>query len=225
LIVDDDPLARAAASSALRDGGFDTTTTDDVTAIMRDLAAVDRYDLIILDVMLPAISGFTICRAVRTVSGIPIILVTARSESSDVVTGLELGADDYVTKPFTPSELVARARATVRRAPERGAHQRPAEVRVRDLEIDEGAFRARRGDEDLPLTTIELRLLIELTRHVDQVLTRDVLLERVWGYDYLGDSRLVDMAVKRLRAKLGEPPCPPAYITTVRGVGYRFERA
>jgi two-component system response regulator MtrA len=224
LIVDDDPMARDAAASALREGGFDTTEGGDPAAIMRDLASVDRYDLVVLDVMMPVVSGFDICRAVRTVSGVPIILLTARTGSVDVVTGLELGADDYVTKPFTPSELVARARATVRRGPERGDPKPPAAFGLRDLEVDEVAFRARRGDQDLPLTTIELRLLIELTRHVDQVLTRDVLLERVWGYDYLGDSRLVDMAVKRLRAKLGEPPGPPAYITTVRGVGYRFER-
>jgi two-component system response regulator MtrA len=149
-------------------------------------------------------------------------MLTARADTADVVAGLELGADDYVTKPFEPAELVARVRAVLRRSTETDGE--PGSVlRGRDVVVDEGAFRAHRGDRELKLTATEFRLLAELVRHVGLVLTREVLLERVWGYDYLGDSRLVDMAMMRLRDKLGDPPESPPYVSTVRGVGYRFE--
>jgi two-component system response regulator MtrA len=179
--------------------------------------------MVVLDLMLPGIDGLEVCRAIREQSNIPIVILTARTDAPDVVAGLECGADDYVTKPFDPAVLTARVRAVLRRTTDdpRGA----AVVKARDLVVDEPAFVARRGDEILPLTTIELRLLIELLRDAGTALSRATLLERVWGYDYLGDSRLVDMAIKRLRDKLGEPDDAPPYIATVRGVGYRFEVA
>jgi two-component system response regulator MtrA len=148
-------------------------------------------------------------------------MLTARAETADVVAGLELGADDYVTKPFEGPELVARVRAVVRRAT---AEEHSPVLHIRGLDIDPAAFSAHRDGKKVDLTATEFRLLHELARNVGQVLTREVLLERVWGYDYLGDSRLVDMALKRLRDKIGDDPKNPAYIATVRGVGYRFER-
>jgi two-component system response regulator MtrA len=174
----------------------------------------------VLDVMLPGVSGFDLCRELRGSTTAPILMLTARADSADVITGLELGADDYVTKPFDPDVLVARAKAALRRATGGDV----TALRVRDLLVDEASFRVFKGSTELALTSIELRLLAELVRNADQVLTREVMLDRVWGYDYLGDSRLVDMAVKRLRDKLGQPDVGPPYIATVRSVGYRFDR-
>jgi two-component system response regulator MtrA len=173
-----------------------------------------------LDLMLPTIDGFQVCSQIRSRSSVPIVMLTARTDSADVVAGLALGADDYVTKPFVPAELVARAHAAIRRA----SGELCVPWRVRDLEIDESAVSARRGDEDLRLTAMELRLLAALARRPGEAVSREELLELVWGYDYLGDSRLVDMAVLRLRTKLGDPDNDPPYIATVRSVGYRFER-
>jgi two-component system response regulator MtrA len=177
------------------------------------------FDLVILDVMLPSLDGYEVCRQLRRESRVPILMVSAKSDPVDVVVGLELGADDYVRKPFELPELVARARAAVRRAAE--APEEPVLVRG-DLEIDPGAFAARKGGEELPLTATEFKLLLELARRPGQVFTRDLLLERVWSYEYLGDSRLVDVAVQRLRAKIEDDPKEPKLVQTVRGVGYRF---
>ena len=218
LIVEDDALVREAVTLVLDRAGFETATAADGTAALEAVAA-DAPALVVLDVMLPGIDGFSVCRELRRTSTVPIVMLTARADTADVVTGLELGADDYVTKPFEPSELAARVRAVLRRT---GADD-ASPVEARGLVVDEAAFRAYKGSDELPLTTMELRLLAELVRSAGTVLTREVLLDRVWGYDYLGDSRLVDMAVKRLRDKLGDPPDPPPYIATVRGVGYRFE--
>src|SRR5688500_5022799 len=171
--------------------------------------------------MLPALDGYEVCREIRRESRVPIIMLSARSDTVDVVVGLELGADDYVTKPFEMPELVARARAALRRAAEAPAE--PA-LTVDDLEIDPVGFRALRKGEELALTATEFRLLHELARRPGQVFTRELLLERVWNYEYLGDSRLVDVAVQRLRAKVEDDPANPVLIRTVRGVGYRFER-
>jgi two-component system response regulator MtrA len=151
---------------------------------------------------------------------VPIVMWTARVDTPDVVRGLELGADDYLTKPFVPEELIARARAALRR----GVTSTPSRWKVRDLEIDEEAFTVRRAGDELTLSATETRLLMALASRAGQVRSREDLLEQVWGYDYLGDSRLVDMAVLRLRAKLAEPPDDPPYIETVRSMGYRFAR-
>ncbi len=223
LLVEDDRTVREVASLVLERAGFAVTTIADGDAGLAEALRPGAHDLVILDLMLPGRSGLDVCRELRRSSNIPVVILTARADAADVVAGLELGADDYVTKPFEPAVLAARARAVLRRtsSDEEGS---PSVVAARDLRVDEGAFCAYRDGEVLPLSSTELRLLAELLRHAGQVLSREILLDRVWGYDYLGDSRLVDMAILRLRDRLGEPDAPPPYITTVRGVGYRFER-
>jgi two-component system response regulator MtrA len=222
LVVEDDRSVRDVATMVLEREGFQVSTVEDGAAAIAAATTPGAHDLVVLDLMLPNVSGLDVCREVRRTSNIPIVMLTARSETSDMVAGLELGADDYITKPFEPSVLAARVRAVLRRTSEDDTSL--AVVTARDVRVDEQAFQAQRGDDPLALSTTEFRLLAELVRHAGTVLTREVLLQRVWGYDYLGDSRLVDMAVMRLREKLGEPAAPPPYVTTVRGVGYRFER-
>jgi two-component system response regulator MtrA len=220
LVVEDDASVREAVTLVLERDDFRVTTADD-GAMALDVFGQEEWDLVVLDLMLPHIDGFEVCRRLRSLSAVPIVMLTARADTDDVVAGLELGADDYVVKPFDPRELAARARAAVRRATEAV----PPRWKARDLEVDEEAFSVHRDGSELPLSAMELRLLIALASRPGQVLTRESLLERVWGYDYLGDSRLVDMAILRLRGKLGDPPSPPPYIETVRSVGYRFSCA
>jgi two-component system, OmpR family, response regulator MtrA len=220
LLVEDDPSIREVTGLGLTRAGFRVTSTGDGREGLQR-ARRDAFELVLLDVMLPSLDGFEVCREIRKNSTIPIIMLTARSEPTDVVVGLELGADDYVTKPFELSELVARVRAVLRRA--RSEREDPV-IEVGSLRIDPSGFSARRADKELSLTATEFRLLLELARHAGQVLTREQLLRRVWNYDYLGDSRLVDVAVQRLRAKLHDDAVSPRVITTVRGVGYRLER-
>src|SRR6266581_2902800 len=222
LVVEDDRSIRETLTLGLEAAAFRITScADGREGLLRFRR--DPFDLVLLDVMLPSLDGFDVCREIRKDSRVPIVMLTARTETSAVVTGLELGADDYVTKPFEMPELVARLRAVIRRsrAPE------PAEpvIRAGDLEIDPSGFVARKDGATVALTATEFRLLLELARHPGHVLSRDVLLARVWNYDYLGDSRMVDVAVQRLRAKVEEDPAEPRLITTVRGVGYRFEKA
>ena len=219
LLVEDDRSIREMTAVGLRRAGFDVTTA---AAGDEALAAVGagRFDVLVLDVMLPGRDGFEVCREVRRTRSTPILMLTARADSHDIVTGLELGADDYVTKPFELPVLIARLRAVLRRGV---APEQPERRMVGDLEIDEAAFRARRAGRELTLTATEFRLLAQLAARPGQVYTRELLLEQVWGYDFLGDSRLVDVAVQRLRAKVDAEGLPPL-ITTVRGVGYRLER-
>ena len=219
LLVEDDLSLQRSATLLLERAGFTVRVAADGAEAL-DIVARDRFDLLLLDVMLPGVDGFEVCRQVRRTSRMPIVMLTARSDITDVVVGLELGADDYITKPFEGPELTARVRAVLRRA---AAEPDAPLVRVRELEIDTAAFSATQGGVELDLTATEFRLLTELARSAGRVLTREALLERVWGYDYLGDSRLVDMAVKRLRDKLDDDPRDPRHITTIRGVGYRFE--
>jgi two-component system response regulator MtrA len=219
LLVEDDRSIRQLVELGLERAGFA------VTPVADGREALDRFrsgghDAIVLDVMLPSLDGLEVCREIRRTSLVPIIMLTARAETPDVVAGLELGADDYVTKPFEVAELVARIRSVLRRTAAAETH-RPR--RVGDLEIDEDAFQARRAGVPVPLTATEFRLLAELARRPGRVLSRDALLDAVWGYGYLGDSRLVDVAVQRLRAKVERDPAHPALIVTVRGVGYRME--
>lgn len=220
LVVEDDPSIREATALGLERAGFRVTSAADGREGLERFRR-DPFDLVVLDVMLPAVDGFDVCREIRRESGVPIIMLTARTDPTDIVAGLELGADDFVTKPFDLPVLLARARAVLRRG---DAGRREAPLRVGELEIDRSAFTARKQGRELPLTATEFRLLVELARRPGQVFTRELLLQSVWDYDYLGDSRLVDVAVQRLRAKVEDDPANPRVITTVRGVGYRLER-
>lgn len=219
LVVEDDASVRLAITLVLEREGLEVVAVGDGREATR-LAREDLYDLVLLDLMLPSLSGLEVCRDIRTHSRVPIIMVTARSNSADVVAGLDVGADDYVTKPFEPSELSARARSAIRRATEAN----PSVWQIHDLVIDEAGFRVTKAGAEVTVSVTEMRLLLVLARHPGQVMTREVLLERVWGYDFLGDSRLVDMAMLRLRNKLGPSPTGESYVTTVRSIGYRFER-
>ncbi len=221
LLVEDDPSIREMAALGLSNAGFRVTSCADGREGLERLRR-DPFDLAVLDVMLPSLDGFEITREVRKDSRVPIVMLTARADATDVIVGLELGADDYVTKPFDMPVLVARCRSVLRRAAAEPADQI---LRVGDLEIDVAGFVARRDGRDLALTATEFRLLVELARGAGQVRTRDVLLARVWEYEYLGDSRLVDVAIQRLRAKIEDDPTRPARISTVRGIGYRLERS
>ena len=219
LLVEDDRSIREVTSLGLRGSGLRVDTAADGREALAHFRA-RPCDVVVLDVMLPELDGLEVCREIRRSSRVPILMLSARGDTVDVVVGLELGADDYVTKPFEIAELVARIRAVLRRA-----HEPPVEevLHVGDIEIDAAAFRATRDGADLQLTATEFRLLVELARRPGQVFTRELLLERVWEYEYLGDSRLVDIAVQRLRAKIELEPGSPQLITTVRGVGYRLE--
>ena len=220
LLVEDDASIREVATLGLEQAGLRVTAVGDGREGLSRFRE-GGFDLVLLDVMLPSLDGFEVLREIRRDSGTPIVMLTARSELHDIVVGLELGADDYVTKPFELPELVARIKAVLRRAAPGGDGD--STLSVAGLEIDPGGFSVRKGGEEVNLTATEFRLLHELARRPKQVFTRDLLLELVWNYDYLGDSRLVDAAVQRLRAKVEDDPKQPTLIRTVRGVGYRFD--
>ena len=217
LLVEDDASIREVTALGLEQAGFRVAAAADGRDGLARFRAGD-FDLVVLDVMLPEVDGLAVLREIRSGSRIPVVMLSAKADTVDVVVGLELGADDYVTKPFELRELVARIRAALRRA------EPPDEevLAVGDVEIEPVGFRVRKRGEEVALTATEFRLLLELARRPRQVFTRELLLERVWNYDYLGDSRLVDVAVQRLRAKLEDDPKQPTLIVTVRGVGYRL---
>ncbi len=221
LTVEDDERIRQAVKLALEDEGWDVDEADTgETALdrFRDRAA----DVVLIDIMLPGMDGFEVCRSVRRVSDVPIIMVTARNDTHDVVAGLEAGADDYLTKPFAPKELSARIRALLRRArsSDAGAMER---ITVGDLEISPEEGTVTKAGEELHLTKTEFKLLVELATQPGKVFSREVLLERVWGYDYFGDGRLVDVHVRRLRTKVESDPASPRYVVTSRGLGYKLQ--
>ena len=221
LLVEDDPSIREVTAIGLTAAGFSVTSAvDGVEALDRFRA--EPFELVLLDVMLPRMDGYEVCRQIRRTSTVPVLMLTARADTMDVVVGLEAGADDYVRKPFEVPELIARIRAALRRAGA-GADEAGRLV-LGPLELDVPGRTVQRGGADIPLTRTEFDLLLELVRHAGQVLSRDVLLDRVWGYDYLGDSRLVDVAIQRLRSKVELDPAVPSLIQTVRGAGYKAVR-
>ena len=220
LIVEDDERIRSSMRLALEEEGY---TVDGVGSGEEAIASfgAEPYELVLIDLMLPGIDGFEACRTLRHMSTVPVIMVTARSDTHDVVAGLEAGADDYLTKPFAPKELSARIRALLRRV--RPTEPGSAHLRFGDLEIipDEGVV--RRSGVEVHLTKTEFRLLVELASSPGRVFSREVLLERVWGYDYFGDGRLVDVHVRRLRTKVEHDAANPRHVVTVRGLGYKLQ--
>lgn len=220
LTVEDDERIRTAVKLALEDEGWkvdEAETGED---------ALERFsqsptDVVLIDIMLPGVDGFEVCRSIRRMSDVPIIMVTARDDTHDIVAGLEAGADDYLTKPFQPKELSARIRALLRRV--RTTDSGATHLRFGDLEIvpEEGVV--RQGGDEVHLTKTEFRLLLELANSPGRVLSREVLLERVWGHGYFADGRLVDVHIRRLRTKVEADPANPRHVVTVRGLGYKLQ--
>jgi len=222
LIVDDEPTLRETLAEALDADGFRVLTAAD------GREALSRFrehqpDLVVLDLMLPELSGVEVCRIIRAESGVPIVMLTAKSSEIDKVVGLELGADDYVTKPFSLRELTARIRALLRRTEQLAEAPTPL-VELGALTVDLAGHRLLRDGELVPLKPKVFELLAYLLRHPGQVLSREQLLEHVWGYDYAGETRTVDVHVHWLRAAIEPAPAEPVYLHTVRGVGYVFRR-
>lgn len=223
LLVEDDERIRTSMRLSLEDEGYEVEEADtgEEAVEIHARALGDRpFDLIVVDIMLPGMDGFECCRELRKVSSVPIIMVTARTDTHDVVAGLEAGADDYVTKPFEPKELAARIRALLRRA--RTGETGLVALDFGDLEILPEAGVVRRAGEEVHLTRTEFLLLCELAANSGKVLSREQLLERVWSYDYFGDGRLVDVHVRRLRTKIEIDPSDPRHVLTVRGLGYKL---
>jgi len=220
LAVEDDERIRTAVKLALEDEGW---TVDEAANGEDALALFQREpaDVVLIDIMLPGIDGFEVCRSIRRTSDVPIVMVTARADTHDVVAGLEAGADDYLTKPFAPKELSARIRALLRRA--RTSDVSSPHLRFGDLEIvpEEGVV--RRNGRDVHLTKTEFRVLVELAQSPGRVFSREVLLERIWEHGYFGDGRLVDVHVRRLRTKIEADPANPRHVVTVRGLGYKLQ--
>ncbi len=216
LLVEDDPRIRGALVLGLTDEGYEVVEAGSGESALRRLDQHD-VDVVLLDLMLPGMDGFAVCRALRSRGDLPIIMLTARGGAEDVIRGLEAGADDYVTKPVGASELAARIRALLRRA----RPEKPV-LAAGDVQIHPDRGVATRRGEDVHLTLTELRLLTELAAAAGSVVTREQLLERVWGYDYFGDTRLLDVHVRRLRRKIEDDPSNPRLVLTVRGVGYRL---
>lgn len=220
LTVEDDERIRTAVRMALEDEGWEVAESDNGEDALL-MFGQQPTDVVLIDIMLPGIDGFDVCRSIRRVSDVPIVMVTARADTHDVVAGLEAGADDYLTKPFAPKELSARIRALLRRSRSSGA---PAgDMSFGDLEVipDQGVV--RRGGEEVHLTKTEFRLLVELASAPGKVFSRESLLEKVWGYGYFGDGRLVDVHIRRLRTKIETDPADPQYVVTVRGLGYKLQ--
>jgi DNA-binding response OmpR family regulator len=220
LLVDDEPRIRRVLRLALEDEGYQVAEAAngyDALAVLRR----EPPDVVLLDLMLPDRDGFAVCREIRRSSDVPVIMVTARTDSHDVVAGLEAGADDYVTKPLVAKELSARIRALLRRVEPASARYADL-IEVGDLRIDVGAAEVSRAGTVLPLTRTEFKLLAELAGAEGKVLSREQLLSKVWGYGYFGDSRIVDVHIRRLRLKIEHDPASPKHLVTARGLGYRL---
>ncbi len=230
LLVEDDDALRLGLRYALEDEGHVVVEAPDAATALAEFE-LEAPDLVLLDLRLPDRSGFEVCRELRRTSFVPIVIVTAQDDTHDLVAGLEAGADDYVTKPVTAKALAARVRAHLRRAAWQGTSPRGSTgidaemLALVGLEIREDEAVVLRHGRRVPLTKTEFRLLCEFARHPNQLLSRDQLLESVWGYDYVGDGRLVDTHVRRLRGKIEDEPDHPSLIVTARGLGYRLEVA
>lgn len=222
LVVEDDDGIRSSLCMTLRDDGYTVTDFADAETALERMRS-SPADLVLVDVMLPGMSGLDLCHRIRQHSDVPIIIVTARDDSHDVVAGLEAGADDYVTKPFNVKELAARVRALLRRT--RGGLTDSEQLRIGDVVIAPQQGVVTVDDRPVELTKTEFKLLCELAVNARRVLSRDQLLENVWGYDYFGDGRIVDAHVRRLRKKLEPDPAAPRYVLTVRGIGYKLDDA
>ena len=216
LVVDDDIALAEMIGIVLHGEGFEPSFCAD-GALALDAFHAGKPDLVLLDLMLPGLDGIEVCRLIRAESGTPIIMLTAKSDTTDVVKGLESGADDYMVKPFNPKELVARIKTRLRPTPA-GAL---GSLQIGDLVVDAAGHEVRRGEQRINLTPLEFDLLLALASKPQQVFTREMLLEQVWGYHYKADTRLVNVHVQRLRAKVEDDPDNPRIVMTVRGVGYR----
>ncbi len=220
LTVEDDERIRTAVRLALEDEGWEVLEADNGEDAL-SMFKRETADVVLIDIMLPGIDGFEVCRSLRRNSDVPIVMVTARDDTHDVVAGLEAGADDYLTKPFAPKELSARIRALLRRA--RTTDPGVTHLRFGALEIIPEEGRVTLDGEEVHLTKTEFKLLVELASSPGRVFSREVLLERVWGYDYFGDGRLVDVHVRRLRTKIEADAANPNHVLTVRGLGYKLQ--
>ncbi|GAA4416917.1 two-component system response regulator MtrA [Georgenia halophila] len=216
LVIDDDTALAEMIGIVLDAEGYDAVFCADGTQAP-EMFRREQPDLVLLDLMLPGLDGIEICRIIRADSDVPVVMLTAKSDTLDVVAGLEAGADDYIAKPFKPKELVARVRARLRRQ----ENPEPERLRIGDLEIDVAGHEVTRDGEPISLTPLEFDLIVALARKPWQVFSREVLLEQVWGYRHAADTRLVNVHVQRLRAKVEKDPEHPEVVVTVRGVGYR----
>ncbi len=224
LVVEDEPSLVDALEYGLATEGFDVVTSSDGEESLR-LFDRERPDLVLLDVMLPGIPGTEVCKRIRASSAVPIIMLTARDAEIDKVVGLELGADDYVTKPFSMRELTARVRAVLRRGGESDLPDVSAPLEMRGIRMDPERYEVSARGEPVDLPPKEFALLELLLRNAGRVMTRDLIIDRVWGGDYVGDTKTLDVHIKRLRSRLEEDPREPRLIVTVRGVGYKFADA
>jgi DNA-binding response OmpR family regulator len=223
LVVDDEPTLRETLVDALEADGFRVVSAADGRAALERFRA-DKPDLVLLDLMLPELSGIEVCRIIRRESGVPIVMLTAKDSELDKVVGLELGADDYVTKPFSLRELSARIRAQFRRTEQMTGDALPAVIDLGRVQVDLAGHRLLRDGEPVAIKPKAFELLAFLVAHPGQAFTRDQLLQDVWGYDYAGETRTVDVHVHWLRSEIEENPASPKLIQTVRGVGYVFRR-
>lgn len=221
LIVEDEKNIVDILKFNLKKEGFDTVEAYDGKQAL-EMVEREKPDLILLDIMLPEYDGFTVCKKIRQTLNTPILMLTAREEEVDKVLGLELGADDYITKPFSPRELMARVKANLRRVVEDNQKTQSEVITCGDLTVDVTRYEVRRGNDVIDLTLREFELVKFLASQKGQIFTRELLLEKVWGYEYYGDVRTVDVTVRRLREKLEKVPSKPEYILTKRGVGYYF---
>jgi len=221
LIVEDEKNIADIIAYNLKKEGFEVICAYDGTSGLK-LALEETPELILLDIMLPKMDGFTVCKKIRKTLEVPIIMLTARSEEVDKVLGLEIGADDYVTKPFSMRELLARVKANLRRQEANENSDEDDIIIERELKIDPKKYALSKRGKPIPLTTREFELITFLVKQKGQVFTRDALLQKVWGYEYFGDARTVDVTIRRLRSKLEDEPDRPKYVLTKRGVGYYF---